>query len=106
MWFQDDVIHPRLYWLEVPSEDAKAGEEIVAHRNGQTVQITGPNARKVTVLLNDLMLDLDQPVTIRTGDRMLFQGRAARTIATLERTLAARGDTNLVFSAEAAVTLP
>ncbi|HRZ93122.1 MAG TPA: polyhydroxyalkanoate depolymerase, partial [Candidatus Paceibacterota bacterium] len=106
VWLQDDVTHPQLYWLEVPIEDAKAGEEIVAHRSGQTVQLEGPNARKVTVLLNDLMLDLDQPVTIRAGGRTLFHGRAARTVATLERTLAARGDTNLAFSAEVTVTLP
>ncbi len=106
VWLQDDVTHPQLYWLEVPIEDAKAGEEIVAHRSGQTVQLEGPNARKVTVLLNDLMLDLDQPVTIRAGGRTLFHGRAARKVATLERTLAARGDTNLAFSAEVTVTLP
>lgn len=104
VWFQDDVTHSRFYWLEVPKSLAKAGQKVVAHREGQTLTLASTNVSTVGVLLNDRMVDLDQPVLIRSGERTLFEGRLARTIFNLARTLAGRGDTNLTFSA--AVTLP
>jgi hypothetical protein len=106
VWFQDDATHDRCYWLEVPPGQPKAGQEIIAQRQGQAVTISGKGAPKATVLLNDAMLNLDEPVAVRAGDQALFEGRRPRTIATLARTLGERGDTNLTFSAEATVTLP
>ncbi len=90
----------------MPKSQAKAGQQIAAQRVGQTVTLTTKNVPTVTVLLNDAMVELDQPVTIRTADKELFTGRVPRTIATLARTLAERGDTNLTFSAEVTVNLP
>ena len=55
---------------------------------------------QVLVRLNDAMLNLDEPVTVRAGEKELFAGRVPRTIATLARTLAERGDPELMFSAE------
>lgn len=106
VWFQDDVIHARFYWLAVPKDQVKAGQEIVAQRAGQSVTLAGKNVRAVTVLLSDAMLDLDQTVIVRSGETALFDGCLARTVATLARTLSERGDTNLTFSAEVTVTLP
>ena len=58
------------------------------------------------MLLNDTMLDLDQPVIIEAVGRELFSGRVSRTAAVLERTLSDRGDPVSVFSAAVTVTLP
>ncbi len=107
VWLQDDVTHDRFYWLEVPPAQAAAGQEITAHRHGQTISLTAsPGVRSVTVLLNDAMLDLDQPVTVEANGKPLFSGPLPRTPATLERTLASRGDPTAMFSAEVTVTLP
>ena len=106
VWLQDDVIHHRFYWLEVPEAQAAGGQEITAQRSGQTISLTAsPGVRTVTVLLNDTMLDLDQPVIIEAGGRELFSGRVSRTAAVLERTLSDRGDPVSVFSAAVTVTL-
>ena len=104
VWHQSSRTHPRFYWLAVP--EPKGGRDIIAHREGQTVTLTSTNATAITVLLNDAMLNLDQPVTIRAGEAKLFSDRVPRTIATLARTLSERGDPNLTFSAEVTVTLP
>jgi len=56
--------------------------------------------------LNDAMLNLDQPVVIRSGESALFEGCLPRTVDTLARTLNERGDPSLTFSAEVTVTLP
>jgi predicted esterase len=106
VWRQDDVVHSRFYWLAMPRDQARAGQEITARRVGQTVTITAKNARSFSVRFNDDLVDLDRPVVIQAGGRVLFEGRPARTIAMLAGTLAERGDTNLVFSAEVPVMLP
>ena len=107
VWRQDDVTHDRLYWLEVPPAQAAAGQEITAVRSGQTITLTASDGvRSVTVLLNDAMLDLDQPVLIQAGGKPLFSGRLSRTATTLERTLSERGDPRSVFSSTVTVTLP
>ena len=104
VWHQSNRTHQRFYWLASPSP--KSGQDITARREGQTVTLASMNVPTVTVLLNDAMLNLDQPVTIHAGEVNLFSGRVPRTIATLARTLAERGDTNLTFSAEVTVRLP
>ena len=107
VWRQDDVTHDRFYWLEVPGGQAAAGQEITAVRSGQTITLTASDGvRSVTVLLNDTMLDLDQPVVIQAGGKTLFSGRLSRTATTLERTLSERGDPRSVFSSTVTVTLP
>jgi hypothetical protein len=106
VWRQDDVLHRRFYWLARPKEEAKRGQLIIAERAGQTVTLSSTNVQTVTVLLNDAMLDLDRPVIVRAEGKVLFEHKVSRTIAMLARTLADRGDTNLVFSAEAMVKLP
>jgi len=107
VWLQDDVTHDRFYWLEVPARQAAQGQEVTAVRSGQTITLSAsPTVRSVTVLLNDAMLDLDQPVVVKSGDKELFSGVAPRTPATLHRTLSGRGDPRSVFSAEVTLTLP
>ena len=103
VWFQDDVLHFTSYWLAVPPDTARAGQEIRAERHGQTITVTAKDVPQVLVRMSDAMLDLDAPVTVRTGEKQLFAGRVPRTIATLARTLAERGDPELMFSAEIAV---
>jgi hypothetical protein len=105
LWFQDDVTHTRFYWLARPAGEVKKGQKIVAQRRGQTITLSSTNAETVTVLLNDTMLDLDRPVVIQNASRTVFSNHVSRTIATLARTLAERGDTNLAFSAEVTVGL-
>lgn len=106
VWYQDDVTHTRCYWLARPADEVKAGQLLVAERDGQVITLTATNVHTVTVLLNDALLNLDQPVVIRSSGQTLFSNRVTRTIARLATTLEERGDTNLAFSAAVTVTLP
>lgn len=106
VWKQDDVTHERFYWLAVPPGSAKRGQEIVAERSGSVVTLKAEGVTNVIVRFNDRMLDLDQPVTIRAGNQVLFNGKLNRTIASLAQSLEGRGDPRLVFSAGAQVGLP
>ncbi|MEZ5328094.1 MAG: dienelactone hydrolase family protein [Verrucomicrobiales bacterium] len=92
VWLQDDVTHPRFYWLAVENE--KAGQLIEAAVDGQTIQLSikDGTADGLTLLLSDVLLDLDQPVKIMQGETVLFEGIVARTIDASASTLVHRAD--------------
>ena len=104
VWRQDDVTHDRFYWLAVPKTETKAGQEITAERSGQNIAVTAKSNASITLLLNDAMLNLDEPVTVTINGRSLPPQRAVRTCAVIRRTLSERGDPGLVFSAEIEIT--
>ncbi|MES2708275.1 MAG: transglutaminase domain-containing protein [Verrucomicrobiota bacterium] len=103
VWHQDDVTHDRFYWLAVPAGKAAKGTGITATRAAQTVTLSSADVPEVTVLLNDDLVDLDQPVTVKSGDKVLFTGSVPRTVSLLRQTLAERGDPRLVFSGSVTV---
>ncbi|MEY4387694.1 MAG: hypothetical protein RLY20_2977 [Verrucomicrobiota bacterium] len=105
VWFQDDVTHRSCYWLARPTEDLKAGQLIKAECAGQSISLESTNVTTVEVRLNDALVNLDQPVVIRVGDRVLSSNVPPRTISWLAETLAEKGDTNLAFSAAVKVRL-
>jgi hypothetical protein len=101
VWRQSGTTHDRFYWLAVPPGTAKAGSEVTATRNGQTITIEhAKNVDRLVIRLNDAMLDLDEPVTIRTPEKLLYEGKATRTIDTLSKTLTEYGDPKATFAAE------
>ena len=106
VWFQDDVLHDRCYWLARPKSEVKLGQLLSAERAGQVIALASTNVTTVTVLLNDVLLNLDQPVVICGGGQVLYSNRVTRSIACLAQTLEARGDPELAFSAAVTVTLP
>jgi poly(3-hydroxybutyrate) depolymerase len=104
VWLQDDVTEPRFYWLENPSP--KAGQRVVARRDGQVITIEeAVGVEALRVLLDDGMLDLDKPVKVVFDGRTLFEGIVSRSEATMVRTLGDRGDSRMVFHAEIPVSL-
>ncbi len=99
VWRQDDVTHRNSYWLVVPEQQPKAGDEIIADRKGQTFTLALPEGKSAWVMLNDEMVNLDEPVTVSVNGNEIMKGTAKRTIGALTRTLAGRGDRKLMFSA-------
>lgn len=102
-WYQDDVLHDRFYWLARPKSELKPGQLIRAEIKAQQITIQAEPNTTVIVLLNDHLLDLNKPITIRSPEKLLFQGPAKRHPNTIARTLTEYTDTNLTFSAEITV---
>lgn len=104
VWKQAPVTHERFYWLTIPAEDAKGGQLVVASRKGQAVTIEkAEGVKTLTVLLNDAMMNLDEPVKVTMNGRTLFEGPIRRSIAAIYTTLADRGDPEMVFPAAVTV---
>jgi poly(3-hydroxybutyrate) depolymerase len=103
VWLQDDVTRPRFYWLAV--DEPKAGQRIVAERQGQEIRILeAPAGVNLRIRLDDSMLDLDKDVRVTQGGKELFSGRAPRSKETIERVLGERYDPQAAFTAEVRVT--
>jgi poly(3-hydroxybutyrate) depolymerase len=104
VWLQDDVTEPRFYWLENPAP--KAGQRVVARRDGQVITIEeADGVAELRVLLDDSMLDLGKPVKVVFDGRTLFEGTVSRSEATIARTLEDRGDPRMAFHVEIPVSL-
>jgi hypothetical protein len=106
VWKQSPVTHDRLYWLAVAHEEAHRGALVIASRDGQTINIEkAEGIKRLNILLDDRMADLDKPISVVMDGRDLFNGRAKRTIAQQHESLDRRGDSFLVFDAMIGVRL-
>ena len=106
VWKQDDVTHRQLYWLGIPDTAEPARREIIASVAGQTITLASDEPGDVIVYLDDRLLDLDQPITIQAGDKVLFAGPAPpRTIQSLATLLERRSDPQLSFPCSVTVSL-
>ncbi len=105
VWKQDDVRHTRFYWLGAADAHHGARHEVVVVRRGQRFDVERSQAPALTFLLSDDFVDLDQPVTVWHGGKPRFDGKLTRTIATLARSLAERGDPGMMYAAALTVVL-
>ncbi len=104
-WLQDDVTHDHFYWLAVEPGHARPGTIVVASIVGQEVQVEkAEGLDRLTIRLDDRLLDLDRPVKVVAKGKTLFEGPLPRTLATLKKTFDETGDPKLTFAAEIAIT--
>jgi dienelactone hydrolase len=106
IWLQDDVIHSRFYWLKVDAAKAKAGDLIVASRTENKINVEKSPPGKLTLLLRDDMLNLDEEVVVVKGDKELWRGKPVRNLKSIADTLADRGDPTATFSSQVEIDVP
>ena len=94
------------YWLGLDDTPAEARIELVARRGDGRIRLSvrnpdGPIAPEVRirVLLDDSMADLGRPVAIDINGRLREFPAPGRSVETLARTLAERGDPKFSFPA-------
>ena len=98
-WIQDDVRHERFYWLQVPKETATAGDRVVASVNENEISVEYCDAKTITILLSDRLLDLDKSVSVRLPSGATSHHNVKRTIADIAGSLAKRFDKAAYYSA-------
>ena len=105
VWVQGDEMKSSFYWLGVPVSQAKKGKKIVARYEGNTVEILSSEYTAATIYLNDTMMDLDKPVRVVYGEKVLFEGAVTRKPAVMRQTLRERGDLSYIFPVRIDVAL-
>ena len=97
VWAQADEKKPAFYWLGIPISQASKGKKIEARIDGNTVEILSCDYTTATIYLSDKMMDLDKPVRVVFGERVLFEGNVTRSPAVMRQTLRERGDLSYIF---------
>ena len=99
VWLQSSRTHRRFYWLAV--DEPIPGSRVVVEREGQEIRILeAEGVERLTIRLDDTMLDLDREVTFMLGDKLLFARKIPRSRSVIEKTLAERGDPTGIYTAE------
>ncbi len=106
VWRQEEVTRKAFYWLSVPEEECRHKAMVVAEIDKNVINISESDYSRLTIYLNDDMVDLNKPVVVNYKGKKVFKGKLPRTIANMARTLAERGDLRYMFPAMVEVELP
>lgn len=94
VWGKSGTRSKRFYWLGgSPAGVVRAGVK------GQTITIEGAAEDELILYLNDELLDLDQPVTVKRDGKVVFTDKVTRTQEAIEKSLRERLDPEMVASA-------
>jgi predicted esterase len=99
VWKQDNRHHTSFYWIGVPEASAETSGEIIVEYNTQQneVNIISNYSNILHIYINDKMLDLDEPITIKYQGKIISQKTFDRSIANIQKTLSIKGDSELSF---------
>lgn len=104
VWCQGDLIHHAFYWVSLPEGGQYQKFDVLRlEREGNTITITESAYPEVTLWLNDEMVNLDKPVTVRYKNKVVFKGKLQRTKENLRESLWKRHDPNYAFPAKVTV---
>ena len=107
VWQQEEVTRTSMYWLALDKEAVTIaqGMKVIASYQGNTISIDSCDYPALLIRLNDKMMNLDLPVTVKYKDMVLFDGIVPWNQNVAERT-AERGDPDLIFCSEFSVNIP
>jgi hypothetical protein len=100
IWVEDDRVQHRFYWLSAPASAQTKGSAADVSIQGNEIYINKNTFSKLYLNLNDQLLDLDKPVSVTVGGRVVFRKRIKRTLATISSTIREYQDPSMVFSAK------
>lgn len=106
VWRQEEVTRPAFYWLSVPEKECRHKAMVVAEIDKNVIEISESDYSRLTIYLNDEMVDLNKPVVVNYKGKKVFKGKLPRTVGNMARTLAERGDLRYMFPAMVEVELP
>ncbi len=105
VWLQDNRHHETFYWLGTLKEMIKDQGVIKAEYNSMLneINIIENYSEKIQLFVNDKMLDLDKPISIKYQGKIIYEGKLSRTILNTYKSMELKGDDRLCFSAMASI---
>ena len=97
VWRQELVTREHFYWLTAPADEVEQGKTVIANIDGNDINIAQCDYSKLTIYLNDHLVDLDKKVTIRHNGKKIARVKPRRTIANLHHSLNLRNDRSYAF---------
>jgi len=96
---------PQAYWVRV-SEFAGRTAEVTAKIEHQTIEIESKGVRRLTLFLDETLLDLSKPVRVVSGSAVLSEGKVEPAADVVEESWRSREDRHLVYRAKIVVEIP
>ena len=103
VWKQGNVLHKRFYWLR--NEDPSFGDLVECNIDDQIITVLSSSSSKITIQLNDDLVDMDREITVNYLGRQLFKGFVYRDIDIIKRSIREYGDPKSVYYGEIRLTL-
>jgi predicted esterase len=95
---------PQSYWVRVAEFKDKTAEVRAAVKD-QTIDLAATGAKKVTLFLDEALLDLSKPVKVTSGGAALFEGEVKPSVEAVLESWKAREDRELVYRAKVTVEI-
>ena len=105
VWRQEEVVRKHFYWLSAPEDELAHGKRVEATIDDNCIDIQHCDYSRITISLNDSMVDLDKKVTIRYKGRKIARKKLKRTIADMHRNLNERNDRSYAFPCSIEVSI-
>ena len=99
IWVQDNRQHISFYWLGTPKDYIQDKGKITAvyQKSTNDIEILDNYSGRIQLFINDDMLDLDQPITVKQHGKIVYQDLVKRTVQNIYSSLSEKGDINLSF---------
>lgn len=97
VWRQEEVVREHFYWLTAPADELAHGKSVEARIEGNTIHIDKCDYTRLTICLNDNMVNLDKKVTILYKGKKIAAKKLRRNITNLHKTLNSRNDRSYCF---------
>ena len=106
VWRQEGVTRRNFYWIGLPEgQECRHKMMVIADYEGNTINIEHSDYQRLTLYINDKMMNLNKPITVRYNGKKIFKGKVVRTVANLSQTLSERGDLRYMFPAKIDIEL-
>lgn len=97
VWRQEEVVREHFYWLSAPADELRHGHTVIANIEGNSINIEHCDYSRLTIYLNDNMVDLDKKVKILYKGKKILAKKLKRTIADIHTSLNVRNDRSYAF---------
>jgi len=99
----NDPAYPTCYWITILGTTALPAR-VAAHITGNKVEIETSGVRDLRVSLDETLVDLSRPVSIRINDRDAFQGLLHASSSSILSSAKERTDAQTAYSVSLALT--
>lgn len=105
VWKQNDRHHNNFYWLGIPENKTKNSDKVIASydKTLNEINIIENSSEHLELLLNDEMIDLDEPVIIKFQGKEIGKKIFTRSILNIYQTMNLKGDANFSFSCKISI---
>ena len=100
VWQQEEVLRENFYWISVPKDQLKRGQRIRLSCHDNAIDISECTYDRITLWLNDELVDLDKTVTVSYQGREMFRGKIRRSRENIVESLYSRNDPSYAFPAK------